>query len=208
MEGIGPRRGKAALVRAETVGLEGEPGFGFYADGVFRQTSFPEPLVLALPAPGAERFETGEEEARLRVSFLTPTELKQDGRVVEVPEAPVLAARAFDRISALQYFYAEQSWAENAAREQRQGLLEAAGRLRIAKQSLTMASAERISSRTGQKHSLEGIVGEVEYLGPEGAVLMLVTWLRAGGFVGVGRQTVWGKVEVAILTSGCEGRLS
>jgi hypothetical protein len=119
VEGIGPRRGKAALVRAETIGLEGEPGFCFFADGVFRQSSFPEPLVMALGSSWGETSAKDDGATRLRVHFLTPTELKQDGRVVEVPGAAVLAARAFDRISALQYFsrssLCPRIWRESSA---------------------------------------------------------------------------------------------
>jgi hypothetical protein len=205
VEGIGPRRGKAALVRAETIGLEGEPGFCFFADGVFRQSSFPEPLVMALGSSWGETSAKDDGATRLRVQFLTPTELKQDGRVVEVPGAAVLAARAFDRISALQYFYAEQPRPEDMAREQRRVLMEAAGRLRISRQDLTMATAERISSRTGQKHALEGLLGEVEYEGPRDAVEALLPWLRAAAMTGVGRQTVWGKGEIESTWIGCEG---
>src|SRR4051794_632831 len=42
---------------------------------------------------------------RLRVEFLTPTELKQDGRIVERPEFAILIARIRDRISTLRSLY-------------------------------------------------------------------------------------------------------
>ncbi len=196
IEGIGPRRGRALLRRAETIGLEDDPAFCFFSDGVFRQASFPEPLVLRFAGPDGDKIGNRETAAGLRVQFRTPTELKQDGRVVELPEAQVLAARAFDRISALQHFYGEQPWAEETVREQRQSLLEAAGCLTVAKHNLTMVGAERLSSRTGQKHALEGFVGEVEYQGPGKVIPVLTPWLRAAAMAGVGRQTVWGKGEV------------
>ncbi len=198
IEGIGPRRGRAVLLRAETIGLEGDPEFCFFSDGVFRQASFPEPLALGFAVLDGEKIGNRETAARLRVQFRTPTELKQDGRVVELPEAPVLALRAFDRISALNHFHGEQPWAEETVRELRQSLLEAAGCLTVVRHDLTMARAERLSSRTGQKHALEGFVGEVEYAGPEIAIRALTPWLRAAAMTGVGRQTVWGKGEVSI----------
>ena len=56
--------------------------------------------------------------------------------------------------------------------------------------------ATRCSGRTGQRHSLRGFVGEAEYEG-EGLGEFL-PWLRAARWVGVGRQTVWGKGEVEV----------
>ena len=55
--------------------------------------------------------------------------------------------------------------------------------------------AERRSSRTGQVHPLGGFVGEADY---EGELGEFIPYLRAAKWTGVGRQTVWGKGEVAI----------
>jgi hypothetical protein len=57
-----------------------------------------------------------------------------------------------------------------------------------------MASLRR-SSRTGQVHSLGGVVGEAEYQGELGEFL---PYLEAGKWTGVGRHTVWGQGEVAV----------
>ena len=48
----------------------------------------------------------------------------------------------------------------------------------------------RRSSRTGQVHPIGGFVGEADY---EGELSEFVPFLRAAKWVGVGRQTVWGK---------------
>jgi CRISPR/Cas system endoribonuclease Cas6 (RAMP superfamily) len=45
---------------------------------------------------------------------------------------------------------------------------------------------------------LGGFTGEIEYQGELGEFL---PWLRAGQWVGVGRQTVWGKGEIRVLES-------
>jgi len=42
----------------------------------------------------------------------------------------------------------------------------------------------------GQRHPLGGFVGEAEY---EGELAEFLPYLRLGKWVGVGRQTVWGR---------------
>jgi len=44
-------------------------------------------------------------------------------------------------------------------------------------------------------HSLGGFTGEAEY---EGDLAEFLPWLRAARWVGVGRQTVWGKGELRV----------
>jgi len=53
----------------------------------------------------------------------------------------------------------------------------------------------RRSSRTGRVHPIGGFVGEAEY---EGELGEFVPYLKAGKWVGVGRQTVWGKGEISV----------
>jgi hypothetical protein len=57
---------------------------------------------------------------------------------------------------------------------------------------------ERRSSRTGQVHPIGGFIGEAEY---EGNLTEFVSYLRAARWTGVGRQTVWGKGEIAVTCS-------
>ena len=53
---------------------------------------------------------------------------------------------------------------------------------------------ERRSSRTGQTHPLGGFIGNAKY---HGDLSEFVPYLRAAEWTGVGRQTVWGKGEIA-----------
>jgi hypothetical protein len=55
--------------------------------------------------------------------------------------------------------------------------------------------AMRRSSRTGQVHPIGGFVGEAEY---EGELGEFVPYLKVAKWTGVGRQTVWGKGEIAV----------
>ena len=50
-------------------------------------------------------------------------------------------------------------------------------------------------TQTGQVHPIGGFVGEAEY---EGELGEFVPYLKAGKWVGVGRQTVWGKGEISV----------
>ncbi len=59
---------------------------------------------------------------------------------------------------------------------------------------LDQVSVERVSGRTGQRHSLGGFIGIVEY---EGDLGEFVPYLEIARWTGVGRHTVWGKGEIA-----------
>jgi len=129
-----------------------------------------------------------EPAARVRVQFLTPTELKSGQQLVTRPEFPVLFARLRDRISTLRTLYGLGPLDIDF-----RGMGERAARVTLARCDLAWHSAERRSSRTGQTHPLGGFTGEAEYDGDLGEFL---PYLRAGQWTGVGRQTVWGKGQI------------
>ena len=54
---------------------------------------------------------------------------------------------------------------------------------------------ERRSTRTGQSHSIGGFIGTVEY---EGDLAEFLPILKAAKWIGVGRQSVWGKGEIQV----------
>jgi hypothetical protein len=126
---------------------------------------------------------------RVTVSFLTPTELKVEGRLAPQPEFGILAARIRDRLSTLRALYGEGALAidfrEFAAR---------AARVRMTRCELHQIDTRRRSSRTGQTHSIGGFTGDACY---EGTLAEFVPYLRAAEWTGVGRQTVWGKGAIA-----------
>ena len=70
---------------------------------------------------------------------------------------------------------------------------ERANAIRMTRCELEWREAERLSSRTGQRHPLGGFVGEADY---EGNLAEFLPFLHAGEWTGVGRQTVWGKGEL------------
>jgi CRISPR-associated endoribonuclease Cas6 len=174
-QGIGPGHGRVALERVEQLDLEdaaGDPGS--------------PPLVLELDPPG-----NSTPLHRLRVRFLTPTELKHAGALAKRPEFPILFGRLRDRISTLRSLYG----AGPLAMDFREAG-ERAAQIRMVRCELQWEKVERKSGRTGQTHPLGGFTGEAEY---EGSLAEFLPWLRAARWVGVGRQTVWGKGDVRVI---------
>jgi hypothetical protein len=138
---------------------------------------------LCLPLCGTDR-----QIDRLRVRFLTPTELKG----AERPEFGVLLARIRDRVSALRELYGEGPLAIDF-----KGLGERASLVSMVRCELARVAVERVSRGTGQRHSLGGFTGFAEY---EGELAEFAPYLEIARWTGVGRQTVWGKGEIAYET--------
>jgi len=125
---------------------------------------------------------------RLRVRFLTPTELKG----TEQPEFGVLLARIRDRVSTLRELYGEGPLAIDF-----KDFGERASRVSMTSCEVAPVAVERVSRGTGQRHSLGGFTGFAEY---EGDLTEFLPYLEIARWTGVGRQTVWGKGEVAYET--------
>jgi hypothetical protein len=164
-EGLGPRRSRAELISVE------------------HRNGTTDPLALSLDPPA-------EIVRRVRVRFLTPTELKWGNELAERPEFAILAARVRDRVATLAQLYGQQAMAIDF-----RGFGERARRVKMTRCELTQVAAKRRSSRTGQVHSIGGFTGEAEY---EGDLAEFVPYLQAAAWTGVGRQTVWGKGQLEI----------
>jgi hypothetical protein len=128
---------------------------------------------------------------RLRLLFVTPTELKSGGEVCSEPDFGVLIQRIVERLWALGCLY--QGW-QTGDWDYRE-LLDLTRGVRLVDWSWRHKGVDRRSSRTGQRHSIGGFTGWAEYGGTVGAFLPVVEIAR---WIGVGRQTVWGKGEVRV----------
>jgi hypothetical protein len=149
--------------------------------GTLSSVSGTEPLGLPLSASeGRVR--------RVRVHFLTPTELKR----VEQPEFGILLARIRDRVSTLLELYGDGPLAIDF-----KTFGEHAGRVSMTRCELIPVTAERTSRGTGQRHSLGGFTGVTEY---QGDLTEFLPYLEIARWTGVGRQTVWGKGEISYET--------
>lgn len=174
--GLGPARGRARLECVEQLDLE---------DHSYPLDAAPgPPLSISLGA------ESDLVEA-VTVRFISPTELKTSGQLVDRPEFSVLFARIRDRIATLSSLYGRGPLPMDY-----RGMGERAASVGLRRCDLTWENATRKSSRTGQIHPLGGFTGDAEY---EGALTEFVPWLQAARWSGVGRQTVWGKGDLRVL---------
>ena len=129
---------------------------------------------------------------RLTLDFVTPTELKVAERLLAEPLFEPLIARLRDRISNLGEQYGRGPLALDFL-----ALAARARGVRISESDIRHVEAERRSSRTGQTHPLSGFVGRASY---EGDLAEFVPYLQIGEYTGVGRQTVWGKGELKLVS--------
>jgi hypothetical protein len=177
-KGLGPGHGRAALERTEALDL-------FDSE---RESGSPNVAVLD-PEPQCL--------CTVTVQFRTPTELKAGGELAAKPEFAILFRRLRDRISTLRALYGQGPLEIDF-----QAMGERAARVRMRHCQLNWEQVNRRSGRTVQVHSIGGFTGEAVY---EGELAEFLPWLKAGRWVGVGRQTVWGKGDVRVV-SGAEAR--
>jgi hypothetical protein len=141
--------------------------------------------------PERLRLDPGKDPvASVRVQFLTPTDLKSNDRIVTRPDFPVLFGRIRDRLSTLSALYGSGPLPIDFS-----GTGERAARVRLTRCETSMVSVDRRSGRTGQTHPIGGFIGVAEY---DGELAEFLPYLNAARWTGVGRQTVWGKGEIAV----------
>jgi len=182
-DGLGPGRGLAELNAVDQLDLTGATVSRVFDGEKFLMSSLPTPTSVDLS-------ETGSEQVRIRVRFVTPTELKTEHRVAEHPQFGILCGRLRDRISALRALYGAGPLEIDF-----RAMGERARLVQMTRCELKWTDVDRLSSRTGQRHPLGGFVGEADY---EGHLGEFMPYLRLGAWVGVGRQTVWGKGEISL----------
>ncbi|MDQ2842692.1 MAG: CRISPR system precrRNA processing endoribonuclease RAMP protein Cas6 [Acidobacteriota bacterium] len=182
-EGLGPGRGRADLIEVAQ-----SDGVGEFVRKIYHGVStavrdLDPPLTLSLLPPD-------EPWERIRVRFVTPTELKAGQRITSRPDFAVLAARVRDRLSTLRSLYAAGPLQLDFG-----AFTERAKRVSMTRCEIEQVEVRRKSSRTGQVHSIGGFVGTADY---EGELEEFVPYLKAAYWTGVGRQTVWGKGQLAV----------
>ena len=182
-EGLGPGRGRADLVAVDQLDLSGAAIARVFDGERFQMGELGAPSAMDLSEPP-------ERTDRVRVKFVTPTELKTEQRLAHRPDFAILFGRLRDRISTLRAFYGPGPLDIDF-----RAMGDRAAAVRMTHCELKTTEVDRRSSRTGQRHPLGGFVGEADY---EGDLTEFVPYLRSGKWVGVGRQTVWGKGEVEV----------
>ena len=141
--------------------------------------------MLCQPRPGAVP------RGCVPVRFLTPTEVEERRRAApNVPCFRSCSPACATASAPCARCTARARWTSIS------GLGRARRRRATQPYNLARERVSRKSGRTGQVHPLGGFTGEAEY---EGELAEFLPWLRAARWVGVGRQTVWGKGDVRVL---------
>jgi hypothetical protein len=174
---MGPGRGLAELAAVDQLDLGGATVERVFDGERFQMGELAAPIRVDLS-------EALRRVNRARVRFVTPTELKSEHKVADRPEFGVLFGRLRDRVSTLRTLYGPGPLDIDF-----RAMGERAAAVRMTECELKRTDADRLSSRSGQRHPLSGFVGEVEYQGELGEFV---------AYVGVGRQTVWGKGEMEV----------
>ncbi len=150
-------------------------------------------LLEARELPGVEvkLEEQRNPVSKIKLAFVTPTELKIGGEILREPRFDAVFKRARDRAAGLVALYQTP----HDGRPDFRGLGGRAEAIRMTSSRLVQIEPKRRSSRTGQTHSLGGFQGEAEY---EGELTEFLPYLEALWWTGVGRLTVWGNGQVRL----------
>jgi len=182
-EGLGPGRGRAVLSAVKQLDRAGlpsrcifDPAAGDAVEPATPLDVYPEPPIAPV--------------RRLRVRFLTSTELKSGQHLAVRPQFRALFGRARDRVSTLRTVY-QAGPLDVPFRE----MTALADSVEMTHCEVQWRDIARRSTRTGQVHPLGGFVGEAEYAGNLGEFLPI---LKAAEWTGVGRHTVWGKGVIQV----------
>lgn len=141
-EGLGPGRRKVELTAVEQLDDHGQASALIYDNASATVKQNVAPLQLNLEPRGTS-------VCKVRVQFLTPTELKSGQQLAARPDFGILAARIRDRISTLRQLYGPgpleidfRSFGDRASR------------IRMTRCDLQQVDVRRQSSRTGQVHPI------------------------------------------------------
>jgi len=150
---------------------------------------------VGIPLTVEDLARPGDAEAkRIRVRYRTATLLRADGVAQERPSFGVLLRRLRDRMSALSVFYGEGPGDVDV-----DAIARRADAVETVVAEFQRARWKRTSARTGQRHPVEGVIGEAVYEGEGLGELMPL--LRLGEVLHVGKYASFGngKIEVQVL---------
>lgn len=178
--GIGSERTPCLLSEATYLDASGEATQLY--DGVGRQVVVSQPRPDVVTGWVSDLY---QQVAPLTLTFLTPTRLKFDERIVrQAPPFHVVIRTLLRRLSSLSYFHGGQRWDIDY-----RGWIERAQTVETTAADVQWVDWERYSTRQQQRMNLGGIVGRVTYAGDLGPFLPL---LRVGELIHVGKNVVFG----------------
>lgn len=125
-----------------------------------------------------------ENTKQVRISYITPLRLKENGRLLQTVEFSYLIRSLLRRATAILYFH-HGIKLELDFRE----LVDRSHEVKRVKDLSEWFEFERYSSRQGEKMKLGGVIGEVTY---EGKLVEFLPLLEFGRWVGAGKNNVFG----------------
>lgn len=185
--GFGTGRGRCQLHAIAAQESTGASWTSVYSDTdqcVRPPASYLSANDLLSPAAGGVK--------EVTIEFLTPTELKYEGRAVRVPEFHHLIKRLRDRINAIGWFYGGAALDLDFAEFGRR-----AETVQCVAEETVWVDRERYSTRTHRRHSIGGFAGRVRY---EGELAEFLPFLRLGEWTHVGKHAVWGNGQYRIIS--------
>lgn len=137
---------------------------------------------------------------RLSLTFHTPTRIIQNGKLAHQPHFEPLFARLLSRLTALQQQYAGEP---GISREEREQLVELAGRVELVNDQTHWWDLQGHSSRLHRSQQMGGFIGTADYyLAEPSGWANLLTWLWWGTVVQVGKNTVKGEGSYSLKIGG------
>lgn len=134
---------------------------------------------------------------RVRLNFLTPTRLIDNGCLVKAPDFGVLFKRLLERLDELNVQYS--GGAPRPAGDV-QALQTLANQVRLIESQTQWIELQSGSSRTGRATPISGFIGVADYGAPFGVWRALLPWLVWGTIAQVGKDVVKGNGVFEIVT--------
>jgi hypothetical protein len=187
--GLGKQRGRFFLNALEAIHPYTGETVSVYHDSQ-PALIYAASIPVYFPECAARVTDMSTEEITLR--FLTPTRLKDQGRIVQqTPQFHMIWRALMRRLSSLSYFHCGKKW-EVDYRE----LANASRSIKLVSDDMRWTAFRRYSTRQEQHIPISGIVGTAKYSGNLGVFLPL---LALGELVHVGKATIFGNGRYQIV---------
>lgn len=125
----------------------------------------------------------------LRLRFLSPTTLKDNGQILKRPDFAALIKRILERTQAMAYHYGETSAEQSDWQPLYSDLSQAAAGIRLKQDNTRWVDLQSGSRRSNRYNDIGGFVGEALF---EGDMRPFHTWILWGQALQVGKNVVKG----------------
>lgn len=177
--GTGPARGRFRVCSVHAPGID--ETICIYRDGIWLRDDFDS-------TPFANWVQDGHiPDATLRVEFLSPTRVTDQGRVQHEVEFAQLIRALLRRLSSLCYFHCGYELPLDF-----RDLIQRANAVQVRQSRLYWVHQKRISGRQRKPVFADGVVGDVLYRAADGQWDDFLPLLAAGQLVHVGKTCVMG----------------